>query len=42
MSFNTYGIKQPVNIPSVEHLVKTKLQKNNNNNNAANAGNNYF
>ncbi|MBA8758022.1 hypothetical protein HCR18_02920 [Wolbachia pipientis] len=42
LSFNTYGIKQSVNTPSVEHLGKTKLQKNINNDNAANAGNSYF
>ncbi|MBS9530319.1 hypothetical protein INQ25_02765 [Wolbachia endosymbiont of Rhagoletis cerasi] len=42
LSFNTYGIKQSVNIPSVEHLGKTKLQKNINNDSLANVGNSYF
>ncbi|WP_250295456.1 hypothetical protein [Wolbachia endosymbiont of Oedothorax gibbosus] len=41
LSFNTYGIKQSVNTPSVEHLDKRKLQKNINNDNVANAGNSY-
>ncbi|WP_353275995.1 hypothetical protein [Wolbachia endosymbiont (group A) of Pipizella viduata] len=42
LSFNTYGIKQSVNTPSVEHLGKTKLQKNIDNNSLANVGNSYF
>ncbi len=42
LSFNTYGIKQSVNIPSVEHLDKRKLQKNINNGSLANVGNSYF
>ncbi|WP_264706001.1 hypothetical protein [Wolbachia endosymbiont (group A) of Ancistrocerus nigricornis] len=42
LSFNTYGIKQSVNTPSVEHLDKRKLQKNIDNNSLANVGNSYF
>lgn len=42
LSFNTYGIKQSVNTPSVEHLDKRKLQKNINNGSLANVGNSYF
>lgn len=42
MSFNTYGIKQSINVPLVEHLDKRKLQKNINNDNPANEGNSYF
>ncbi|WP_265026321.1 hypothetical protein [Wolbachia endosymbiont (group A) of Bibio marci] len=42
LSFNTYGIKQSINVPSVEHLDKRKLQKNINNDNPANEGNSYF
>ncbi|QMV45745.1 hypothetical protein HC358_01165 [Wolbachia pipientis] len=42
LSFNTYGIKQSINVPSVEHLDKRKLQKNINNNSPANVGNSYF
>ncbi|WP_265027009.1 hypothetical protein [Wolbachia endosymbiont (group A) of Bombylius major] len=42
LSFKTYGIKQSVNTPSVEHLDKRKLQKNINNGSLANVGNSYF
>jgi hypothetical protein len=42
LSFHTYGIKQSVNTPSVEHLDKRKLQKNIDNNSLANVGNSYF
>ncbi|WP_353271491.1 hypothetical protein [Wolbachia endosymbiont (group A) of Rhorus exstirpatorius] len=42
LSFNTYGIKQSVNTPSIEHLDKRKLQKNIDNNSLANVGNSYF
>ncbi|GFR24459.1 glycerol-3-phosphate dehydrogenase [Trichonephila clavata] len=42
LSFHTYGIKQSINVPSVEHLDKRKLQKNINNGSPANVGNSYF
>ncbi|WP_353269944.1 hypothetical protein [Wolbachia endosymbiont (group A) of Myopa testacea] len=42
LSFNTYGIKQSVNTPSIEHLGKRKLQKNIDNNSLANVSNSYF
>ncbi|WP_353276565.1 hypothetical protein [Wolbachia endosymbiont (group A) of Agelastica alni] len=41
LSFHTYGIKQSINVPSVEHLDKRKLQKNINNGSPANVGNSY-
>ncbi|NEV49139.1 hypothetical protein EUZ93_01255 [Wolbachia pipientis] len=42
LSFHTYEIKQSINVPSVEHLDKRKLQKNIDNNSFANVGNSYF
>ncbi|MGL9718783.1 MAG: hypothetical protein ACR5K9_09260 [Wolbachia sp.] len=42
LMFNTYEIKQSTKAPSVEHLGKTKLQKNADNNNPANTDNSYY
>ncbi|UYC23240.1 MULTISPECIES: hypothetical protein [Wolbachia] len=42
LMFHTYKIQQSINVPSVKHLSKTKLQKNINNLNDANIGNSYF
>lgn len=42
LMFHTYKIQQSINVPSVKHLSKTKLQKNINNHNDANKGNSYF
>ncbi|WP_395463125.1 hypothetical protein [Wolbachia endosymbiont of Cantharis cryptica] len=41
LMFSIYGIKQLANTPLIEHLGKTKLQKNINSTNLANEGNSY-